>query len=323
MEIWRRQILSSKALFDHAEQHRNPSTEINRLLAVEGYHNAVELMLKAVALRKGLHPKKKFFTMDDLLTQLSNKLPPRSVVNTHRSEIDQMSDIRNSAMHSGNVPSPDVVDEIHFLSKQFLVAVATEIFKLTFGELSKADFIEAKNVKRMIDLARGNIDSPKYSYSRIPAKMAFDISFHNYFKLFPTNIVYGSFDVGSAFRIRGLSDLSAEAEQMAKLVDRLNQRIESELGSVRRVLVLSMLGRSMAEIKAFGDINSSFQHLAIAPGGMVEPENTNEEKELSLWYVNFVTEIVLRIEETVRVDAIPSYLQQHYDLIIAKEGRLE
>ena len=132
------------------------------------------LLLKVIADSKGITPSKKYFTINDLLTELTTKLPKRLPI-PRRTDIYGLAEIRNLATHQGKAPSESVLEDCHVFTQAFMRESLRRFFRRDFDDLDMIDFIQSSKAKELLRFAKLNLSSESYFDSRTPAKLAFVI----------------------------------------------------------------------------------------------------------------------------------------------------
>ena len=152
-------------------------------------------LLKVIADSKGITPSKKYFTINDLLTELTTKLP-----RDYPFQGGQTFTVwRRFATfpRRGKAPSESVLEDCHVFTQAFMRKSLRRFLRRDFDNLDMIDFIQSSKAKKMLRFAKLNLSSKSYFDSRTPAKLAFVIISKNLFSLFPRSPSFTYFNAKS------------------------------------------------------------------------------------------------------------------------------
>ncbi len=315
---------TARLLFDQAEGHLTPPTLVNRFEAVIGYAAATELLLKAVADKLGIQPKKKDFTIHELVTEVDGHLSATGTSPLRKSDILKVAEIRNLAIHHGIPPSEEGLTECRSCARQFLVDTATAQFAVDFLSLTQLDFIKSEKARRLLGIAQRNIEADSYNHSRVPAKLAFQIYLENYMALMPYGPKFQYYSAVAEMSFKKQADLTDSERIVASAIDQLHRAVSDEIEETRALLGIAVMGHSLEKIRRYDSIASriSFRIGAVAIPGATGTKNTDEEIELSRWFISFITQLVLQMEQTGVSGEPVEYLQKWYDLVVEADSKV-
>lgn len=337
-----KQMLLAKLFFDHGAEHRAQRSEFSRIQAVIAYANAAELLLKVIADSNGATPSKKYFTIHDLLDNLEKKLPKKRPI-PRKLDIYKLADIRNLATHHGTVPSESTVEECHVFTQAFMRDSLRLFFKKAFDDLDMIDYVQSSKAKELLNFAKLNLLSESYFDTRTPAKLAFVILSENLFNLIPTNPSFRYFGaksrmlsneeanqfpgqmVAMKFLYPGADvKLAPREEALLQTVQDLQRDVAHEIDEVKAYLALVSLGRSVGELSRFDAISSqiNLRYGWLSIPGENQGRNSPEETERSRWFLNYVTELVIQMEEMGVGDSVSEHYQHLFDETVRLKGRL-
>jgi hypothetical protein len=164
----------------------NPQLKAARaLLAVHHFDLSVEMMLKCIAVKHNIvssvKQEFKFKGLWDEITKKGIKLPLKS-------EIFKLHDERNLVQHAGIVPSLEDVLNFKGYVEGFLEQVIEQEFGISFKELSLAQLIENKELRKIVQNAENLFEGEKYKECILECDEA---------------LIKASFDVADIFRKAG------------------------------------------------------------------------------------------------------------------------
>ena len=158
-EVELRKLALAKYIFLHGCSHVNNRDEISRMLAIHHFDFAVEMVLKAIALKHNILLSSK---QDPRFKDLWNKLVQEGVKLPLKSEIFALHDERNLVQHSGIIPSLEAVKRFEASTEIFLREVIKEELNISFDELSLSQLIVNTRLRELVKKAEGMFIVGKY-----------------------------------------------------------------------------------------------------------------------------------------------------------------
>jgi hypothetical protein len=149
-ETEKMRLILAKGLFLDGCTHASESNKISRMVAIHQFDNAVEMALKIIASKRGISPKGKFFTFDELLKALPRLPLKEQITNLHIQ--------RNLIQHGGDIPDLETVVKYRGVTKDFLTAIAESEFALSFSKLGMASMIEDSKLRGLVENAQSSFD---------------------------------------------------------------------------------------------------------------------------------------------------------------------
>ena len=154
-----RKLALAKYIFLHGCSHVNNRDEISRMLAIHHFDFAVEMVLKAIALKHNIIMSSKqdprFKDLWNQLTQIGIKLPLKN-------EMFALHDERNLVQHSGIIPSFEAVTRFEASTERFLKDVIEDEFNISFDELSFSQLIANDRLRKLVEKAEKLFAAGKY-----------------------------------------------------------------------------------------------------------------------------------------------------------------
>ncbi len=322
IDNWKSQLLMARLLFQHADSHRSPPTHLNRVVAIVGYHSAVEMALKAIADKKDIQPARKDFTILELLNATTKGLTERLAGKIRITDVQRVASARNNAVHHGTPPSEEAVEEARQAARQFMIAALKAVFNLEFETLEVFDFIQSERAKVLLRISNDNLNGQSFYHSRVPAKLAFQMFFNNYLKLIGKGIRFRHFSATSNVKARATQPLSQSEEVIVTWIDELYAAVADEFEETKALSGLAGLGYTIDQVEKYSGVagNISFRIGGVTINRETGTTNTRAQSELSRWFIDFIADAVLRFEQIGIRDEPLDYLQPWYDEVVDKKG---
>ncbi len=145
-------LVFAKRLYIHGHEHAVNGTELDRMLAIHGFDNSIELSLKCVLtffLESVNRNEEKAFgllwaAIDSILA--SKSLPPLP----KKQDMMRLHDARNGSQHYGNIPSDQDIKRFDFYTEDFLKYLLENVFKLKYEELFMSSLVSNGQIKSIL-----------------------------------------------------------------------------------------------------------------------------------------------------------------------------
>mgnify|MGYP000128211563 CR=1 FL=1 len=137
-----RQLVLAKCLYLHGCDHASRKDSVSRMLAIHHFDNAVEIVLKCVAVKQGIKPEKKYFYFEELLDKIK-ELPLKE-------QMRGLHNLRNIIQHQGDIPSAESVIKYQGYTMDFFKEVCHQFFNISYEELYLSDLIEKERLRETL-----------------------------------------------------------------------------------------------------------------------------------------------------------------------------
>jgi hypothetical protein len=137
-----RRLVLAKMLYLHGCTHASRKDTVSRMLAIHHFDNAVEMVLRCVATKRGTKSRKKQLYFEELLEEIDDVPLKEQMSGLHR--------VRNAVQHQGDIPSTESVIKYRGHAEDFFKEVCREIFGVPYEELLLSELIENENLRRQL-----------------------------------------------------------------------------------------------------------------------------------------------------------------------------
>lgn len=127
---------------------------MSRMLAIHHIDNAVEIVLKCIATKRGFKPKRVYFFFEELLEKIKD-LPLKE-------QIRGLHEIRNIVQHQGDIPSMESVIKYKGYVEDFFKKVCGEIFDVPYEKLYLSELIENEKLREKVSKTEAAFEKGEY-----------------------------------------------------------------------------------------------------------------------------------------------------------------
>lgn len=149
-----RRLVLAKKLYLHGCSHASNKDEISRMLAIHNFDNAVEMILKCIAIKKSVSSNQKYFYFEELLNKIKD-LP-------FKEQIRNLHSLRNGIQHGGDIPDPDSVIKYKGYVEDFFRKIAEDEFNVPYNELYLSELIQNKILKEKMKKAEEQLGKDEF-----------------------------------------------------------------------------------------------------------------------------------------------------------------
>jgi len=136
--IYRRLILS-KQLYLHGLEHSNTSGDLNKMIAIHNFHNAIEISLRSIILAYEIRAEKQLnIDFETMLNEIDNynKFKEKEMKLPYRQELRNLNQLRNMVQHHAVIPESSTMDDWRVFTKRFLSKAFEQYFNNEFDKIS-------------------------------------------------------------------------------------------------------------------------------------------------------------------------------------------
>lgn len=327
----KRRLLIAKEFYLHGLQHSESIDSLSKIITIHNFHNAVEIVLKAIILTFNIRSEQQLNINFNQLINAVNNFPDFKDKNRslpYLNDIVTLNKLRNFAQHQAIDPPGTAIDEYKVITKKFLEIVSQEYFRINFDTLNRSDFIADETIQKLIDIAIKNIGNEDYFDCIIPAKLAFICAIMSVEKYLPVNYLAKNFHArnipafnvssGDSLEVRG-TKRSFEIANLIQAFDTLYQTLYEKIEDVEYLSIILSTGINILEYKRFTSMSNT---ISFAIGGKAYaniPENEPTKQDL-VWFTEFVLKIIINWQLAGIDFSIPNTLKNAVEKVIESGG---
>ncbi|OQX17867.1 MAG: hypothetical protein BWK80_39025, partial [Desulfobacteraceae bacterium IS3] len=165
------------------------------MIAVHNFHNAIEIILRAIILHYEIRPEKGLnLTFEDMIKDIDKHqvFITDGLKLSYRQEISILNKERNMVQHHADEPPSSTMEKWRVFSKSFLVKTFKEYFDISFDNLSAVDFINDGHLCSILRDTEARLDKAEWKDAIIQSKVAFIHASKSIAKYLPHKSSYSS-----------------------------------------------------------------------------------------------------------------------------------
>ncbi len=171
-----RRLLLAKQLYKHGLEHSKYGGALNKMIAVHNFHNAIEIILKAIILHYDIESDNHLDIKFNEMIKAINKhslFKKKDITLSYQREIRNLNLSRNLVQHHGFEPESSSMDSWRVYTRDFLVQTCQDYFTRSFDDLSPVDLIEDDQLKALLRLSSSVLNENNTEKSVILSSIAF------------------------------------------------------------------------------------------------------------------------------------------------------
>jgi hypothetical protein len=281
-----RRLLLAKQLYLHGLDHSNKADALNKMIAVHNFHNAIEIVLRAIFLHHDIRAEKQLNIEFEVMLNEINNHPPfktQGMRLPYRQELRNLNQLRNLVQHHAVEPPSDTMEDWRVFTRRFLEQACQTYFGLEFNGLSPLDMIEDATLRYLLKLSLSGIEENDFKSSLLLAKVVFREVAVSMFRVFPDEVFFSSLYTSVFISRFHESDLKAALQMLDKKSDQAEYH----------AIVLSS-GVSLADYKRFESFPPSFSFSLTGGKPLVDWGQTEPDEETARWVHDFVVTTIVR-----------------------------
>jgi len=171
-----RRLIVAKQMYLHALQHSEMPGELDRMIAIHNFHNAIEITLKAIIIHNDICTDKKLdFKFSELITEIEKKFVGQGIKIHYKQELINMNLARNLAQHHASEPFRSGLDEARVYTREFLQEVFNDFFAINFDEVSQVDALVNDDLRTILKMAQDSFKNGDIERGLLITRFAFDL----------------------------------------------------------------------------------------------------------------------------------------------------
>ena len=146
-----RKLVLAKSLYLHGCSHASGNDSVSRMLALHHFDNAIEMVLKSMAAKRGITPGGKYFNFKELLQKVGDVPLKEQVRSLH--------EVRNMVQHQGDIPSLEAVVKYKGYTEDFFREVCRKVFDISYEQLHLSELVGSEPLRESLMKAELAIDN--------------------------------------------------------------------------------------------------------------------------------------------------------------------
>ena len=273
-----RQLLIAKNLFLHGLEHSNNDSDLDKIIAVHNFHNAIELALKAIVLNYEIRTGQSIINFEALLKLIDDHedFKKRKQRLPYRRELSSLNQTRNMVQHDGLAPETSKMEMWRVITKNFLVNIFDEYFGCNFDEISSITLIDDSHLRQLIELAFSKLSEGAWFDAAAISELAFTWGSANIYESIPDQKMNSPYYVIKGSNSRTTIDLT---------------EIENRIKSVEQLVAILSNGISLKDYNKFKVITPKYTFLS--DGSYRSNRTKDVTGEQAKWIHDFVVNSII------------------------------
>jgi len=174
----RRRLTYAKWLYDRGATLAGRGDQFSGMVAMHHFHNAVEIVLRAVILEKRLKPETQLRNANyEAMTNWVFKYADhKGITLSHRDRVAALAARRNAVQHRGDLIAPEVLDDSRIDCYRFLREAFRGYFDVEFDDFRVYDVIENGYVRKLLNTAEDELRQGNYVQSIATSKLVVELA---------------------------------------------------------------------------------------------------------------------------------------------------
>jgi hypothetical protein len=167
-----RRLELAKQIYHHGLDHCQKPGVVNKIVSINNFHNAIEIVLRATFLHYEIRPDNQLnITFETMLNDVDKYFKAENKKLPYRRELRELHVLRNLTLHAAVEPPSSTMHDWLTFTRRFLILVYRDYFNIDFEAISMLDLIEDNLLKDMLEISLQKIsicdDKDSIMYSKI------------------------------------------------------------------------------------------------------------------------------------------------------------
>lgn len=216
-----RRLVLAKQLYLHGLEHSKQLDAINKMIAVHNFHNAIEIVLRAVISQFDINSQADELGFMALVRAIKNH--PEFKQQGKRlkdiANLDKLNKLRTLVQHDASEPPTGTMEQWRVLTAQFLEDASQTYFGIAFDGLSPLDFISDELIRDSLKLSLDHLRSGNLRQSIRLSKATFQLAEAALIEFLPSHGIIPTTDDGyTRALLESVQEHSREAKYFAILL---------------------------------------------------------------------------------------------------------
>lgn len=142
----------AKQFYLHALEHSSFISDVDKMIAIHNFHNAIEIVLKAIVYYYNVPLSDKFDPkFPKLIEDIDKHLKPKGVELPFYKQLGMLNTYRNQVQHNAYEPEESMMSEWQVFTHNFLADTYQKYFGIDFEKLSRLDLVESDLLRSILE----------------------------------------------------------------------------------------------------------------------------------------------------------------------------
>ncbi len=172
-------LVLAKELYQHAFNHSEMPGDFNKMIAVHNFHNAIEVVIRCIALEHEVRTEKDLNVgFVDLVKGIvkHGAFKTAGVRFPYRQDVSDLNAMRNLVQHGAHAPPQADMERWRVTTSRFLKQVFIDYFNLEFDKISPVDLVANETVRALLVSAQERLAGKEPTLALLAARQAFRLA---------------------------------------------------------------------------------------------------------------------------------------------------
>jgi len=288
-----RRLLLAKQLFLHGLDHAERLGQLNKMIAVHNFHNAIEVTLRCILIKYEIRAEKQINVEFEVMLNEIDKYPPfrdKGIKLPYRQEIRNLNQMRNWVQHHAVEPESSTMDYWKVFTRLALETICETYFKVKIQTLTPLDLVANMELRNLLSLAFSVLERGQPRNALIISTIAYKMAENGILGTMGEPALPFVPDLTSGHR--DYWDDQGEDDSRWDEVSQALKALNTKLEEVSTLCGLTSSGINLSERKR---LRSSMPRVVFAMNGHphVQMVDLPVEEEEARWVLEFVLNIII------------------------------
>lgn len=311
-----RRLLLAKQLYEHGLDHSDKAGPLNNMIAVHNFHNAIEIVLRAILLHYEIRGEKQLnIEFETMLNEIDKHgaFKEKGIRLPYRQELRILNQVRSAVQHHGVEPAPSAMEDYRVFTRRFLQEACEVYYEVEFDSLSSLDMVEDADLRELLRLSLLSIEEQKLAKSLALSKIAFEWAC----------VAVWSFLPYRSFRTFSLADSRLDRRLKEFRFDKYLRTLADDIRKAEYYSALLSSGVSIVEYKRFESSTPWVMlHGNVLPAPQWGLDKMQPDEETTRWVHDFVVNTIVNWQVGGLAPCVPDSSEEEAQRVVqeAREG---
>ncbi len=262
------------------------------MIAVHNFHNAIEVVLRAILLEYEIRGAKQLnIDFDTMLKDIDNHeaFQEQGIKLPYRQQLRNLNQTRNLVQHHGVEPPSATMDEWRVFTHRALEDICDKYFDIKYQDLNPTDMIDDSNLRKILGIAFSALEANQLTEALIIAAIAYKWAEKSVLGVIGEPALFAIPDFGPR---RELWEDQKTDDSRWRALDRSLEAINNKLEEVSALCGLASSGLNLADVRRLRS-NLPRVHFAVSGKPNVQIADRPLHGEDIKWVLDFILNAII------------------------------
>ncbi len=313
-----RRLVIAKQLYAHALTHSNSPGAINKIIAVHNFHNAIEIVVKAILVQYDIEAGvSKTLDFEGMLSDIDKHFSEQGKKLPYRQDLKRLNQLRNQVQHHAHEPETATMDEWRTFTLRFLEEACSRYFNLSFATLSSVDLVADVQLKQLLQWASAGLETGDHVRCVVLAQVAYEWASETVLSFLPK----GDPASMNPSVLLGQSDSSSLGRSLTNLVEDTARQLYNEVHNALEYTTLLATGIELRDYQRLASVRPSWRYYPDSVGVLASLDQTSDS-ETCHWLLEFAVNTIVKWQAMGLSPTVPEWGQDIMQGLIENGGHV-